>query len=93
MMCLDKARFAQTFVKGSYDVCRFAGRSATEKPDHRCRRLLGARRDRPLTSAPPSSVNASSHSISSSAVASSFGGITRLSDLAVLRLSTSLLRR
>jgi hypothetical protein len=67
-MCLDKARFAQTFVKGSYDVCRFAGRSATEKPDHRCRRLLGARRDRPLTSAPPSSVNASSHSISSSAV-------------------------
>ena len=92
-MCLDKARFAQTFVKGIYDVCRFAGRSATEKPDHRGRRLLGARRDQPLTSAPPSSVNASSHSISSSAVASSFGGITRLSDLAVLRLSTSLLRR
>ena len=59
-MCLDKVRFAQTFVKGSYDVCKFAGRSATEKPDHRCRRLLGARRDRPLTSAPPSSVNASS---------------------------------
>ena len=62
------------------------------EPDGRqLRRLLRARRERPPAAAPPSSVMNSrrSHSITSSARASSVGGTSRPSAFAVLRLMTS----
>src|SRR5262249_43356440 len=88
---LDKSGFTQAAAERRDHVGRLAGRAAAEKPDHRHRRLLGTRHERPHRRratekrdelAPP-------HSITSSARASSVGGISRPSALAVLRLITS----
>ena len=58
--------------------------------DHRHRRLLRARRQRPSRrAAEQRDERAASHSITSSARASRVGGISRPSALAVLRLITS----
>ena len=67
-----------------------AGRPAAEKPDHRHRRLLRARRERPRRrrAAEQRDELAAPHSITSSARASSVGGTSRPSALAVLRLMT-----
>ena len=61
------------------------------KPDHRHRRLLRARRQRPRgrRAAKQRDELASFHSITSSAMASSAGGNVRSRALAVLRLITS----
>ena len=68
-----------------------AGRRAAEEPDHRHRRLLRARRERPRgrRAAEQRDELAPLHSITSSARASSVGGTSRPSALAVLRLITS----
>jgi hypothetical protein len=66
-------------------------RSAAQNSDHRPRRLLRARQQRPRKrrAAEQRDERASSHSITSSARASSMGGTVRPSILAVLRLSTN----
>src|SRR5262245_32626721 len=68
----------------------FVLRYGAEDPDHRHRRLLRARRERPRAcTAEQRNELAALHSITSSAVESSVGGTVRLSALAVLRLITS----
>src|SRR5262245_27305094 len=44
---LDVALFSQTLPERSLDRCRLAGRPDAEETDHRHRRLLRARRERP----------------------------------------------
>src|SRR4051812_29859028 len=64
-----------------------AGRPGAEKPDHGHRRLLRACRQRPRRyAAEQCDQFAACHSITSSARASRVGGMSRVSDLAVLRL-------
>ena len=71
--------------------CAVGRRRGAEKPDHRHRRLLRARGERPAAAAPPKKRDefAPSHSITSSARASSDGGMSRPSILAVWALMTS----
>src|SRR5262249_8693128 len=66
-------------------------RRASKKPDHRHRRLLRARRERPRGRATEqqNEIAAPDHSITSSARASSVGGTSRPSVLAVFKLITS----
>src|SRR5262245_11466016 len=69
---------------------RFARRPAAEEPDHWHRRPLRSRRERPGGGAAEQRDElAALHSITSSATSSRSRGISRLSDLAVLRLITS----
>src|SRR5262249_5612007 len=69
----------------------FVRRSAAEEPDHRHRWLLCPRCNRPRCRATEQrdELAAAHHSITSSARASSDGGTSRSSALAVLRLITS----
>src|SRR5262249_54770402 len=65
-------------------------RTGSEKPDHRHRRLLRPRRERPHSSATEQRDElAALHSITSSARASSLSETVKPSALAVLRLMTS----
>ena len=83
--------FAQAAAKAFHQVRALAGRKAVQEPDHRHRRLLRARRERPRRprAAEQRDELAAFHSITSSARASSVGGISRPNALAVLRLITS----
>src|SRR5262249_35774583 len=88
---LDIARLLQALTECIQHGPVSVERCAVEKPDHRLRALLCARRERPRSRnadqcdelAPPD------HSITSSARASSVGGTSRPRALAVLRLITS----
>src|SRR5262245_3482495 len=77
-------------MKGCPRVGRGAGRAALEEPHHRRRRLLRTRHKRPRgRAAEQRDEYAPLHSITSSAMASTPGGIVRPSDLATLRLIIS----
>ena len=56
VLALDMAGFFEALAKCAQAVGERVGRCAVEKPDHRHRRLLRARRKRPRAAAPPSSV-------------------------------------
>ena len=88
---LDIAGFAQALAERAHTVRVPVRRCAAEEPDHRHRRLLRARRERPRRrrAAEQRDELAPPHSITSSARASSIGGTSRPSALAVLRLITS----
>src|SRR5262249_52934479 len=91
ILSLDKSNFAQSLMKSSHHASGFTGRSAAEKSDHR-HGLLRARRERPRggrAADQRDEFTAFDHSITSSARASSVGGISRPSALAVFRLITS----
>src|SRR5262249_49570189 len=81
------------FVETSPDGVKSAGFTirAAEQPNHRHCRLLRARRERPRRrrAAEKRYELATPHSITSSARASSVGGTSRPSALAVLRLMTN----
>src|SRR5215471_16188168 len=90
VLTLDKACFSQAMTDGGHEVWIVAGRPGTEEPDQRHRRLLRPCRKRPRRRATEQRDElAPSHSITSSAVASSVGGTSRPSAVAVLRLITS----
>src|SRR5262249_11926499 len=91
ILALDIAGLLQTLMKRAYHGCEAVGQSAVEEPDHRHRRLLRARRERPRgrRAAEQQYELAALHSITSSASASSLSGIWRPSALAVLRLITN----
>src|SRR5262249_25489172 len=88
---LGKTGFAEAFTERCYNSRAEFRRTRKEKSDHRHRRLLRARRPRPRRRpaeqrdevAPPD------HSMTSSAMARTPGGIVRPSVLAVLRLMTN----
>src|SRR5262244_3931850 len=89
---LDVTGVTQASVKSREKLaCQFE-RCKVEKPDHRHRRLLRARRARPCHSRAAEQgdeIATAAHSITSSARTSSVGGIVRPSALAVLRLMTN----
>jgi hypothetical protein len=88
---LDVACFGQASVKcGHLLACGFE-RQRIDKSDHRHRRRLRARRERPRDGRAADNRNelAPPHSITSSARASSVGGISRPRVFAVFRLTTS----
>src|SRR5262249_36812310 len=83
------ARFAEPLAECYNSACHDVGRSDAEKRDHRHRRLLPARRERPgRRAAEQRDEVAPLHSITSSAMASSLSGTVRPSALAVLRFMT-----
>src|SRR5262249_33840465 len=86
---LDKSNFAQFLLKGSDYASGFAGRAAANKTNHRHRRLLRPRRERPRSrTANERDEIAALHSITSSARASSVGAMLTPSAFAVVRLIT-----
>src|SRR6476469_2200990 len=86
-----KPAFVQTLIERGHKVCPLGGRSAVEEADHRHPGLLRSCREWPdcRTAEQRDELAAFHHSITSSASASSFAGISRPSALAVLRLITS----
>src|SRR5262249_58729885 len=88
---IDEAGVAQTPAERRRQMRGIVGTAGIELTDHRHRRLLRVRRERPSGSraADKRDEFAPFHSITSSARASSVGGISRPSALAVLRLMTS----
>src|SRR5262245_12078800 len=88
---LDIAGLVQTYAKSGSTACVRLQRSSAEKANHRHRRLLRARRHRPADRRAPGQRDelALVHSITSSARASSVGGTSRPSALAVLKLIAS----
>src|SRR5262249_14455319 len=88
---LDKSGFAQSLTKGGDHARRLSRRSAAQKPDHRHRRLLRPRRERPARcrAAEEGDEFAAVHSITSSARASSCAGTSIPSCFAVFRLITN----
>src|SRR5215475_15792314 len=87
ILALDVPGFTNALPECGQIACR---RRAEEESYHRHRRLLRPRRDRPRRrTAEKRDELAPLHSITSLARASSVGGISRPSDLAVLRLTTS----
>jgi hypothetical protein len=67
-LALDVADFAQALPEREHTVCERDSRCAAEEPDHRHRRLLRARRERPRGGgANERDELAASHSITSSA--------------------------
>src|SRR5262249_38350863 len=84
---LDITDFLQALAERINEMCGIGDRRAAEKTDHRHRRLLGARRERPgRRTTEQRDELAPLHSITSSARASSVGGTVRPSALAVFRL-------
>src|SRR5215472_15426885 len=85
------ARFAQSLTEGGQREGVGFGRSGCEIPDHRHRRLLRARCERPRSrrAAEQRDELAAPHSITSSAATSRPGGTVRPSAFAVLRLIVS----
>src|SRR5262249_51585098 len=82
--------FGEALPEPVHPLRRIAGRNGAEESDHRHRRLLRARRNRPCRHAADQRDElASPHSITSSAIASTPGGIVRPNVLAVLRLMTN----
>jgi putative ABC transport system substrate-binding protein len=90
-LAFDIAGFLQTLAKRAQSVRERIGRCRMEKPDHRHRRLLRARPERPRRhrAAEQSDELPPRHSITSSARASNVGGTSRPSALAALRLITN----
>src|SRR5262245_7974415 len=88
---LDIAGVRQTSTNGSDVLASCFERPGFEITDHRHRRLLRPRDDRPRRHAAEQrdELAAVTHSITSSARASSVGGTSRPSAFAVLRLITS----
>src|SRR5262249_53997126 len=77
-------------AKSAQAIHKCCGGSAVKKPDHRHRELLRARSQRPRRRAPERRDElAPFHSITSSAMASTPGGMVRPRALAVLRLITN----
>src|SRR6516225_5516457 len=91
VLTLDKASLTQAAPERFHKWYVRSGRRAVEKSNHRHRRLLRPRRQRPRgrRAAEARDERAALHSITSSATASNVGGISRPSALAVLRLITS----
>src|SRR5262245_50518345 len=88
ILALDIAGFIQALTERGREGHIARSCRAVEKPDHRYRWLLRARRDRPRSrrAADEAEELASPHSITSSAMASSVAGTSRPSVFAVLRL-------
>src|SRR5262245_38229866 len=85
ILALDIAGLLQTRMKHARHGCEAVGQSAVEEPDHRHRRLLRARRERPRRrAAEQRDERAALHSITSSARASRLSGKVSPSALAVL---------
>src|SRR5262245_18824937 len=94
ILAFDVPAFADALPECGHKTCSVGGRRAAEEPDYRHRRLLRARRQRPRHRAAEQGdelapLHLRGHSITSSARASSVGGTSRPSALAVLRLITS----
>src|SRR5262245_32018080 len=90
VLAFDVARLLQALMECAQTLRDIVGRSQIEKSDHRQRRLLRARRQRPRRRAAEDRDKlAAFHSITSSARASTAAGISRPSAFAVLRLITS----
>src|SRR5215813_12605660 len=86
------SRSAVSLDRDTLPLERDVRQSSAEEPDHRHRQLLRARRERPRGSRAAEQADERAtldHSITSSARATSVGGTSRPSALAVLRLSTS----
>src|SRR5262245_187275 len=88
---LEKACLVQALSECSHEFLAVIERSATQNSDYRHRRLLRFRDERPRRRASEQrdELAAPDHSITSSARASSDGGTSRPSALAVFRLITS----
>src|SRR6516225_7024356 len=91
ILAFDVPVFADALPECGHKTCSVGGRRAAEEPDHRHRRLLRARRERPRGSraAEHRDECAPSHSISSSASNCNELGTWRPSALAVCRLMTN----
>src|SRR4029453_15340143 len=91
VLTLDESDLFQALAECGKTRCHAIRRSAVEKSDHRHRRLLRARRERPNSrhAAEQRDELAPFHSITSSARAMSIGGTSRSSAFAVFRLITS----
>src|SRR5439155_9783287 len=89
----DISVLAQALAKRGDDILVFLSRGAAQKSDHRHPRpLLRQHRDWPCgrsAGKTPKNIASSDHSITSSVSASSVGGISTRSALAVLRLITN----
>src|SRR5262245_1760395 len=88
------AGFCEALAKSAQTLRNGVRRGDAEEPNHRHGRLLRVRRERPRCRAAEqggavAAFELSAHSITSSARASSVGGISRPSALALLRLITS----
>src|SRR5262249_38685544 len=87
---LNITSFAQALPECGHQMCNTFGPGGGEEPDHRHRRLLRARRERPRRRAAEQRDEvAAVHSITSSAMASTPGGTVRPSVLAVFKLITN----
>src|SRR5262249_15094523 len=90
VLTLDKAVLTQAAPERFHKWYVRSGRRAVEKSNHRHRRLLRARRERPRRrTADERDEVAAVHSITSSARCCKRKGTSRPSALAVLRLTTS----
>src|SRR5262249_12406387 len=91
ILALDVAGFTNPLPEGGQITCTIGKRRTAEESNHRHRWLLRARRERPRRRAAEQrdELAARGHSITSSARASSVGGTSKPSALAVLRLITS----
>src|SRR5262249_48988234 len=90
VLILDVAGFPQPMAKRGHEVRYVSKRRAAQKPDHWHRLLLPARRKRPCCRAAEERYErAAFHSITSSARASSVGGISIPNMRAVCTLMTS----
>src|SRR5262245_56588834 len=87
---LEEACLIQTLSECGHEFLAVSERPAAQNSDHRHRRLLRARRERPRSGAAEQRYElAAFHSITSSAMESSDGGTVRTSILAVSALMTS----
>src|SRR5262245_11795470 len=92
ILALDVARLFQAAAKCSDERRPLIGRAAVQMADHRHRWLLRSRRDRPSrrrAAEQRDELAAPDHSITSSARASTVGGMSRPMVLAVFVLITS----
>src|SRR5215475_10572678 len=91
VLALDEACFLQTLAERGDQVREVGERAVPQETNNRLRRLLRARRERPhgCCAADERDELAPFHSITSSAMASTPGGMVRPSVLAVLRLMTN----
>src|SRR6476620_2495209 len=95
ILALDVAGFANALPECGQIACTISKRAAAEKSDHRHCWLLRARRERPRCRAAKSQDDLAPphHSITSSARASSVGGISMPSALSWLTLTMRMLCR
>src|SRR5262249_25688703 len=90
VLALHEAGLFQALAERGYSVRKRARRRCIEEPDHRHRRLLRARRERPRSRAPEQRDElAPVHSITSSARSNIDVGIVTPIALAVWRFTTS----